>query len=226
MRKEEEEDIVVKSGMIDPIPINHTTTSSADADSEAPPPPPPPSILMSSRNPDAIFSGGGIRFLSLSLSLSLLLLLLFILYISIRLHFFFFFLVDSPWDLLSYYVIFLSGSTCIIVVYCLFLIFFLFWKCVILNIKNNIKSTFQIIYFGINSKKKKIKWCFMTRWLNWGSLWFRFMWVKVSCYCYRTGDLIQISPTPKTNWCLGLMVRGIKFYRNYKLKNIYILKII
>ena len=70
MRKEEEEDIVVKSGMIDPIPINHTTTSSADADSEAPPPPPPPSILMSSRNPDAIFSGGGIRFLSLSLSLS------------------------------------------------------------------------------------------------------------------------------------------------------------
>ena len=92
----------------------------------------------------------------LSLSLSLLLLLLFILYISIRLHFFFFFLVDSPWDLLSYYVIFLSGSTCIIVVYCLFLIFFCSENALFSTSRTTLKVRFKSFISELIQRKKKL----------------------------------------------------------------------
>uniref|UniRef100_A0A7N2MT22 protein-serine/threonine phosphatase n=1 Tax=Quercus lobata TaxID=97700 RepID=A0A7N2MT22_QUELO len=63
--EEEEEESVIDL-------INHTggdsttSSSSAHADPMAPPSPPPPTpaIVMSSRDPDAIFSGGGISFLT------------------------------------------------------------------------------------------------------------------------------------------------------------------
>jgi hypothetical protein len=50
------------------------------------------------------------------------------------------------------------------------------------------------------------------------------------------GTWIQIPPAPKTNWCLGLMVRAIimsgrhrfKFYRNYqkKKKKVFLYKLL
>jgi hypothetical protein len=52
------------------LPASLGGDADPEAEEEAPTPPAAP-IVMSSRDPDAIFSGGGIRFLSLSLSLSL-----------------------------------------------------------------------------------------------------------------------------------------------------------
>ena len=49
------------------LPASLGGDADPEAEEEAPTPPAAP-IVMSSRDPDAIFSGGGIRFLSLSLT--------------------------------------------------------------------------------------------------------------------------------------------------------------
>ncbi|KAM3702278.1 hypothetical protein ACJW31_04G013700 [Castanea mollissima] len=63
VEEEEEESII---DLINHTGGDSTTSSSAHADPMAPPSPPPPTpaIVMSSRDPDAIFSGGGISFLT------------------------------------------------------------------------------------------------------------------------------------------------------------------
>ncbi|KAM3750107.1 hypothetical protein ACB098_04G012200 [Castanea mollissima] len=63
VEEEEEESII---DLINHTGGDSTTSSSAYVDPMAPPSPPPPTpaIVMSSRDPDAIFSGGGISFLT------------------------------------------------------------------------------------------------------------------------------------------------------------------